>query len=193
MYLALSNSSTTTRHIKTYQFELNNFQRGVVAPTAVTIGTAPVINGFLLNNINSKMAFEFMIPLDWDETDMQFMAMVCIPAGVTATVGNKIQMKVQYRITRSGATTKANDTGIQNDTDTPAGTGPFGAMGNDNVILIGKNTEFYTYMPHVFLPSVGIGGVGGVLSGEVSLQDIGVGNVSSIVLYQLHLNYYGIL
>ena len=183
--------NTPTYQVKTYQFELNNFQRGNVAPTAVSIGTAPVINGFLLDNINSKMAFNFMIPLDWDSTtDMQLMAMVAIPSGVTALVGDKIQMKVEHRVTRQFAVTKADAAGVVHDTDQPQGTAPFGAV-NDNVILAGKNTEFYTYMPHVILPVSTIGGIGGVLSGEISLQDIGVGNVDSIVLYQLHLNYKG--
>lgn len=66
-----------------------------------------------------------------------------------------------------------------------------GVIVYDNVILSGKNTEYYTYMPHVILPVSAIGEVGGVLSGEISLQDLGVGNVDSIVLYQLHLNYKG--
>ena len=183
--------NTPTYQVKTYQFELNNFQRGNVAPVAVDIGTAPVVNGLLLDNINSKVAFNFMIPLDWDSTtDMQLMAMVAIPTGVTALVGDKIQMKVEHRVTRSGAITKLDDVGVVHDTDQPQGTAPYGAV-NDNVILTGKNTEYYTYMPHVILPVSTIGGIGGVLSGEISLQDLGVGNVDSIVLYQLHLNYKG--
>jgi hypothetical protein len=183
--------NTPTFQVKTYQFELNNFQRGNVAPVAVDIGTAPVINGFLLDNVNSKMAFNFMIPLDWDsETDMQLMAMVAIPAGVTATVGDKIQLQVEHRVTRSGGVTKLDDAGVVHDTDQPQGTAPYGVV-NDNVILAGKNTQYYTYMPHVILPASTIGDVGGVFSGEISLQDIGVGNVDSIVLYQLHLNYKG--
>tara|TARA_R110000772_G_scaffold161817_1_gene272954 strand:- start:7291 stop:9477 length:2187 start_codon:yes stop_codon:yes gene_type:complete len=183
--------NSPTFQVKTYQFELNNFQRGNLAPVAVEIGTAPVINGFLLDNIDSKMAFNFMIPLDWDfETDMQLMAMVAIPAGVTATVGDKIQMKVEHRVTRQFAVTKADAAGVVHDTDQPQGTAPFGDI-NDNVILTGKNTEYYTYMPHVILPASTIGEIGGVLSGEISLQDLGVGNVDSIVLYQLHLNYKG--
>ena len=184
-------SNTPTYQVKTYQFELNNFQKGNVAPVAVDIGTAPVVNGLLLDNINSKVAFNFMIPLDWDSTtDMQLMAMVAIPTGVTALVGDKIQMKVEHRVTRSGAITKLDDVGVVHDTDQPQGTAPYGAV-NDNVILTGKNTQYYTYMPHVILPVSTIGEIGGVLSGEISLQDLGVGNVDSIVLYQLHLNYKG--
>lgn len=190
-WLALS--ITGEPHVKTYQFELNNFQKGNVAPTAVDIGTAPVINGLLLDNINSKVAFNFMIPLDWDSaTDMQFMAMVAIPSGVTANVGDKIQMKLEHRVTRSGGLTKADIAGVVHDTDEPQGSAPYGAV-NDNVILSGKNTEFYTYMPHVIIPVEDIGGIGGILSGEISLQDIGVGNVDSIVIYQMHLNYIGLI
>ena len=186
-------SITGEPHVKTYQFELNNFQKGSVAPTAVDIGTAPVVNGLLLDNINSKIAFNFMIPLDWDSsTDMQFMAMVAIPAGVTALVGDKIQMKIEHRVTRSVGATKLDIAGVVHDTDEPQGTAPYGAI-NDNVILSGKNTEFYTYMPHVILPVSTIGGIGGVLSGEISLQDLGVGNVDSIVVYQMHLNYVGLI
>ena len=196
-----SNTPTTTvrtlytpsnePEVKTYQFELNNFQKGNLAPVDVKVGTNPEINGVLLDNVGSKIGFSFMIPLDWDNTtDMQFMAMVAIPTAVTATVGNTIDLKLEHRVTKYNGLTKLDDVGFVHDTNEPQGTAPFGEV-NDNVILSDKNTQYFTYMPHVIIPNETIGGTGAVFYGELSLKDIGVGKVSSIILYQMHINYKG--
>lgn len=177
--------------IKTYQFEVGTFRKGSIAPTEVTAGTAPVIRGLRLDATNQTIAFTMMTPLDAKPNcDFQMMFQVFIPASKTFTAGDIINLKVDYRTNGVGAAgTKVNDTGASVTTATSSSTAPFVIDGNDNVILADKNTEFFTYMPHVFLPAAALA-PGGVFWGEVSLNAISGGSVDSIVVYQMHVNYF---
>lgn len=184
----LINSST----IKTYQFEVDTFKKGSTAPTEVTAGTAPEIRGLRFNALNQKATFTFMTPLDAKPAcDFQMMFMVYIEGGKTETVGDLINLRVDYRVNAPGnvSATKVDSAGASVNTQGTSLTGPFIAGSNDNVILAGQNTEFYTYMPHVWLPAAAMV-PGQVFWGEVGLNDITAGNVNSIVIYQMHVNYF---
>lgn len=178
--------------IKTYQFEVDTFKKGQTAPDEVLIGTAPQVRGLLFDATNQKIFFTFMTPLDAKpDCDFQMMFMCAIPSGKTETVGDLINLRVDYRVNfpASFSPTKLDSTGATVTTQTTSTTAPFVAHGNDNVILAGANTEFYTYMPHVYLPAAAMV-PGGVFWGEVGLNSIAAGNVDSIVIYQMHCNYF---
>jgi hypothetical protein len=176
--------------VKTYQFEVDTFKKGTTAPTEVTIGSTPEVRGLRFNATNQKASFTFMTPLDAKPNcDFQMMFMVAIPEGVTAVVGDLINLRVDFRVSAGMGESKLDATGTTVNTQTPSLTGPFYEHGNDNVILTSKNTEYYTYMPHVFLPTASMV-PGRVFWGEVSLNSVATGNIPSIVLYQMHCNYF---
>jgi len=182
-----------TSQIKTYQFELDNFKKGNTAPSTEYVGTAPRVTTFKFDNLLQRVGFTFMVPLDWDgETDMQFMAMTAVPAGVTHNVGDIINLKVESRVTRHNGITKLDDAGQANTTQTTSTSSPYYEVDNYNTMLAGGNTEYHTYMPSVVIPVADIGGVGAVMYAEVGLNSISTGSVPSILIYQLHLNYFGI-
>ena len=185
------NRGVPTAEIKTYQFELDNFKKGATAPTSVFIGTAPRVTGIKFAATAERLGMTFMIPLDWDTTtDMQMMYMCAIPASSTFTVGDKINLELESRVTRSAGATKLDAAGFLDDISTVSTTSP-GFAEHDDTILTAKNTEFYTYTPSINIAFADIGPVGGVYYGEVGLKSIAVGNVPEIVIYQIHINYYG--
>lgn len=185
-------STAELREVKTYQFELDNFKKGNTAPSTEYVGTAPRVTTLKFDSVLQRVGFTFMVPLDWDPTtDMQFMAMVAVPAAATHTVGDAINLTVESHVSRQVGVTKLDGPRQVNNTQTTSTTGPYNDAGNDNIMLDSKNTEYYTYMPHVFLPAADIGGIGGVMYAEVGLNTIATGNVPSILIYQLHLNYFG--
>ena len=182
-----------TRHVKTYQFELDNFKKGNTAPSTEYVGTAPRVTTLKFDNLLQRVGFTFMVPLDWQpDTDMQFMAMCAIPGGVTHTVGDIINLRVEGRVARHNGITKLDDPGFVNDTQTTSTTSPYYETDNYNTILTSHNTEYHTYMPSVVIPVANIGGIGAVMYAEVGLNSISAGSVSSMLIYQLHLNYYGL-
>lgn len=178
--------------IRTYQFEVSTFKKGVTAPTEVLVGSAPEIRGLRMNATNQTLAFTFMTPLDAVTADMQFMAQVFIPEGQTFTVGDRINMKATFRTNAPFGVTKVDSVGLVATTQTVSVTAPFATDENDNVIVEGGNTEFYAYMPHINLPAASFT-PGQVFYGELSLNDVSTGNVPSIVVYQMHVNYFGSL
>lgn len=185
-------SVTLVPEVKTYQFEIDNFKKGNTAPANVYVGSAPVVNGAKFSTTNQRLGLTFMIPLDWDvTTDMQFMAMCAIPEGGTFTVGDRIDLRLESRVTRSFGDTKLDDAGFVNDTHSSIGNSPAYGFTNDSTILAGKNTEFYTYMPSISIPASDLGGVGGVYYGSLGLGDITGAHVPEIVVYQMHMNYFG--
>jgi hypothetical protein len=181
----------TGQVVRTYQFEVATFRKGSTAPTEVTVGTNPEIRGLRLDATNETLSFEFMTPLDAAAADMQMMFQVFVPAGKTFTVGDLINLKVYYRTNPGGGTTKVDSTGSVKTTQDTSLTAPFADSANDNVIVTGGNTEYYAYMPHVFIPAAALT-PGQVFYGEVSLNSIAAGNVDSIVVYQMHINYFSI-
>lgn len=186
------NSVVDTRLVKTYQFEVGTFKKGNIAPTEVLVGSSPEVRGLLFDATNEKASFTFMTPLDAaSNADFQMMFMCAIAAGKTESAGDLINLKVDYRVNfpANATPTKLDSTGASVTTQTTSTTAPFNTLGNDNVIIDGANTEFYTYMPHIFLPSAAMV-PGGVFWGEVSLNDISSGNVDSIIIYQMHVNYF---
>ena len=177
--------------IKTYQFEIDNFKKGVTAPANVTVGTAPVVNGMKFTAITQRLGFTYMVPLDWDSTtDMQFMVMCAITSGSTLNVGDKINLQVECRVSVGFGGSKLDDAGGISDITTPLGSSPFSEFGRDDTIIAGKNTEFYTYMPTVILPKTDLVGPGRVFYGQLSLKSIAAGNVPEIIVYQMHVNYF---
>ena len=176
--------------VRTYQFEVGTFRKGSTAPTEVTVGSSPEIRGLRLDATNQTLAFTFMTPLDAATADMQMTFMCHVPAGKTFTVGDLINLKVYSRTNSGGGTTKVDSTGVLATTATTSTSSPFASGGNDNVIVSGGNTQYYAYMPHVFLPASELT-PGQVFYGEVSLNSIAAGNVDSIVVYQMHVNYFG--
>ena len=180
-------------HVKTYQFELDNFKKGNTAPSTEYVGTAPRITTLKFDSVLQRVAFTFMIPLDWDsDTDMQFMCMVAVPAGVTHNVGDIVNLTVESHVARHIGVTKLDGPRAVDTTQTISTSSPYYDVPNDNVMLAGKNTEYYTYMPHIMIPVADIGGVGGIFYGEIGLNSIAAGNVPSILIYQLHINYFGL-
>lgn len=182
-----------TRHVKTYQFELDNFKKGNTAPSTEYVGVAPRVTTLKFDSLLQRVGFTFMVPLDWQpDTDMQFMAMTAIPAGVTHNVGDIINLTVEGRVARHNGITKLDDPGFVNTTQTTSTTSPYYEEDNYNTILASHNTEYHTYMPSVIIPVANIGGIGAVMYAEVGLNSISAGSVPSMLIYQLHLNYYGL-
>lgn len=177
--------------VRTYQFEVGTFRKGSSAPTEVVAGTNPEVRGLRLDATNQTLAFTFMTPLDAAPADMQLMFQCFVPAGKTFNVGDLINLKVYHRTNAPGGTTKVDSTGSVATTATTSITAPYASGGNDNVIVTGGNTAYFAYMPHVFIPSSALT-PGQVFYGEVSLNSIAAGNVDSIVVYQMHVNYFGI-
>jgi hypothetical protein len=180
--------------VKTYQFELDNYKKGNTAPATVYTGTAPRITALEFNNVLQRVALTFMVPLDWNtNTDMQFMCMVAIPAATTHTVGDIINLTMESHTGRHLGTTKLDGVRQSSDSQVTSTSSPFNTDENDNVILSGKNTEYYIYMPHIIIPKENlVGGVGGVFYAEIGLNSIAAGNVPSILIYQMHVNYFGL-
>ena len=190
--LAATDTLLNASTVKTYQFEVDTFKKGSTAPTEVLIGTAPQVRGLRFDNLNQKATFTFMTPLDAKpDCDFQMMFMVAIPAGKTFSAGDLINLRVDFRVNfpASASPGKLDSAGTTVNTQTASTTGPFVVDGNDNVIIAAANTEFYTYMPHVYLPAASMV-PGGVFWGEVGMNSITGGNVDSIVLYQMHVNYF---
>jgi hypothetical protein len=176
--------------VKTYQFEVDSFKKGSNAPTEVLDGTAPEVRGMRLSNTNQRLAFTMMTPLDARAADMQMMFQCYIPAGQTYAVGDIINLRVEHRTNPGGGLTKVTDTGVVSTTQSTSVSSPFVDGGNDNVIVEGGTAEFSVYMPHVFIPEFCLT-PGQVFYGEVSLNSNTAPNVPSIVIYQMHINYFG--
>lgn len=187
--------------IRTYQFEASTFRKGSAAPADQVLsgGTLPV-KGYLYTNTNERSDFTFMVPLDWVRgTDFQFMIKCAVPSGQTFNVADKINLDMRIRVdVGDGSTSLIDDTKVRIfDVDTPSVSAPYYNVVQNNQIVADGNTEGKSYMSNIFINVGDLAGQldcepGGVIYGNIGLKSILAGNVPSLFIYQMHINYYGL-
>ena len=71
---AVNNSTTLTRSVI---LTVDDFRKGVTAPTDTTIGATPVIGALQHNATNELTSCHVVMPADWDKTVNATLDMVC--------------------------------------------------------------------------------------------------------------------
>lgn len=91
---------------------INNFRRGVTAPSNEAIGVSPTVPVLRFSNINELASFFVFMPVDWNHEDVKLVLMFAL---VNAQInGDTLDMACDYVATLADATgegvTKASTT-----------------------------------------------------------------------------------